>query len=41
MTVCAGNAPPLHRTTVAPINRDFDDWNRAKRDAETTLEKLK
>ena len=34
----AGNAP---RTTAAPINRDLDDWNRGKRDAETTLDRLK
>ena len=36
--ICTGNAPP---TTVAPINRDLDDWNCAKRNGEATLDMLK
>ena len=37
-SVCTGNAP---QTTEATINSDLDNWNRAKRDAETTLDKIK
>ena len=34
----AENGP---RLTDVPINRNLDDWNRAKQDGELTLEKLK